>query len=128
MLLSLLPFSIFSFLEFVESLDTSSLTVIHWTALGLALAAAVVIQWFISFEQVIEVMENGKFSTYYRVGMLKFAQKVYWGPMQILLEQNAKRFFCVTIKTGSNESIVLEKIPTLKQANERLNEVKAAFQ
>ncbi len=127
MIVSLLPFSILSLIDFFDSLDKSAMTAIEWACLGLALAAAVVIRWFINFEEVIEVLDKGRFLTYYRVGIMKFSEKLYQGPKEVVLEQNAKRYFCVTLRTLNNESIVLEKIPTLKQANDRLDEVKAVF-
>jgi hypothetical protein len=127
MIVSLLPFSILSIIDFFDSLDKSALTVFEWVCLGLALAAAVVIRWFINFEEVIEVLDNGRFLTYFKIGIMKFSQKLYSGPKEIVLEQDAKRYFCVTLRTLNNENLVLEKIPTLKQANERLEEVKAIF-
>jgi hypothetical protein len=123
----LLPFSILSLVDFLDSLDNDALTVSEWISLGLALAAAVVFRWFINFEEVIEVLDNGRFLTYYKIGIMKFAERLYHGPKEIVLEQDAKRYFCVTLRTLNNENIILEKIPTLKQANQRLDEVKAVF-
>jgi hypothetical protein len=100
----------------------------YWQ-LGIAVVTIVVallVQSLMDFEQVIEVKDRYSFMTYYRAGFLKFSQKIYAGPVDVLLEQDDKRYFCITVKTKA-ENIIIERIPTLKQANQRLEEVKAVF-
>jgi hypothetical protein len=100
----------------------------YWQ-LGIAVVTIVVallVQSLMDFEQVIEVKDRYSFMTYYRAGFLKFSRKLYAGPVDVLLEQDDKRYFCITVKTKA-ENIIIERIPTLKQANQRFEEIRAMF-
>jgi hypothetical protein len=100
----------------------------YWQ-LGIAvviIVVALLVRSSMDFEQVLEVKDRNTFTTYYRAGFIKFSQKIYAGPVEVWLEQDDKRYFCITLKTKS-ENIIVERIPTLKQANQRLDEVKAVF-
>jgi hypothetical protein len=100
----------------------------YWQ-LGIAIVIITVgmlIQSLIDFEQVLEVKDRHTFMTYYRAGVIKFSRKLYTGPVDVLLEQDDKRYFCITLKTTSG-NLIIERIPTLKQANQRFEEVRAIF-
>jgi uncharacterized membrane protein len=79
------------------------------------------------FEHVLEVKDRNTFVTYFRAGFISFSRKVYQGPVDVVLEQDSKRYFCITLKRRGNENFIVDRIPTLKQANERLEEVRKLF-
>jgi hypothetical protein len=117
-----------SFSVIIRSVWDTILPETYWQ-LGIAVVTIVVallVQSLMDFEQVIEVKDRYSFMTYYRAGFLKFSQKIYAGPVDVLLEQDEKRYFCITVKTKA-ENIIIERIPTLKQANQRLEEIRAMF-
>lgn len=81
----------------------------------------------IPFGQVIESTDKRKFSTFYKLGGLKLKLEIWDEVDKISLEQDVNRYYCVTIKTTSGKTLVLEKWPTANYANTRLNELKELF-
>ena len=81
----------------------------------------------IPFEHIIEVIDNSRFETYYRVGRIKFNIKDFRDAKDVLLEQDESRFYCLTIVFGKGQKLILERIPTLDIATKRFEELKLIF-
>lgn len=77
----------------------------------------------ITFGQVVEKNHDGQIAIYYKLGKLKLRYRTLGRLMQATLEQDAKRYYCLTIKTTQENIVVLEKYATLNEANQRLTEL-----
>jgi len=81
------------------------------------------------FQQVIESISAVEFKTYFQIGWLKANVKTYskQSVKQILLEQDKDKFFCLTVKITNQVDWVIEKHPTSKIAEERLDELRSTI-
>ena len=95
--------------------------------LAFIISGLVLIVGLIPFGQVIESHDRNEFTTYYRLGRLKFKQQNWDKADNLSLEQDQRRYYCLTIKTANGQILQMEKYPTLDQADERLKEFKKIF-
>jgi hypothetical protein len=108
--------------------DKESLSTYHGLGFGFFLMILTYVLGLIPFGQVIESTDSKTFSTYYKLGRLKFKEQKWDKADKVSLEQNEKRFYCLTIRTGNGQLLKMEKYPTLNQADERLREFKKIFE
>ncbi len=78
---------------------------------------------FIPFTQILESNEN-ELSLYYRLGAIKFGNRIIGKAKAILLEQNELKYYCIGIQLINGDVIAMEKHPTLDWATIRYEEYK----
>ena len=81
----------------------------------------------VPFGQIMETTPNKNLETFYKLGAFKFNNKILEMPVSVILEQDKKKYYCLTLKMPDGQSIFIEKYPTLAEANERLIELKKIF-
>ncbi len=74
------------------------------------------------FGQAMGIAADKKFATYYRLGSFKSFYQEFNAVDKVTLEQDNERYYCLTLTLTDGHIKVLEKYPTLTEANERLNE------
>ena len=81
------------------------------------------------FQQVIESISDVEFQTYFQIGWLKVGVKTYSKEdiKQVVLQQDRNKIFCLTVKIANHEDWVLEKHPTSRIAEERLDELRSTI-
>lgn len=99
-------------------------TVFHVVAISFIGMGLLYLLKMIPFGQIIEVIDDGHFATYYRLGTKKLKYKTFVKPVHLTLQQDTSRYYCLTVKAGDGHSAVLEKYPTLSEATGRLNELR----
>jgi hypothetical protein len=112
---------------FVRTVDKKSINLYHGLLFGVLLIVVNYLLRLIPFGQVFESFDKKKFRTYYRLGRLKFKRREWDQADKVLLEQDQKRFYCIVVKTVNGQTFEVERCPTLKQSEERLNEFKNLF-
>lgn len=76
----------------------------------------------IPFGQVMEKGADGQVAIYYKLGKQKLKSRTLGKFVSANLQQDPKKFYCLTVKIAGAQILVLEKYPTLIEANERLEE------
>jgi hypothetical protein len=115
------------FILVINTVDKESLSIYHGLGFGLLLMLLTYILGLIPFGQVIESMDNKTFTTYYKLGRLKFNEQTWGMTDRISLEQDQEKYYCLTIRTARGQILQVEKYPTLNEADERINEFKKLF-
>ena len=92
---------------------------IYLTGTGLLYIFAV-----ISFGQVIDKSKDGQVATYYKFGSKRFGYRTFGLVRNVDLFQDSSRYYWLRVKTGEGNTLMLEKHPTLRTANERLDELR----
>lgn len=80
----------------------------------------------IEFGQVIEKASYGHIVKFFRLGTQKLKFKKLGQLVNSSLTQDKEKYYCLTIKTSDGSDLMLEKYPTLAEANERLEEASNA--
>jgi hypothetical protein len=78
----------------------------------------------IAFGQVVERASDGQVATFFRLGTQKLKFKKLGQLVSSTLTQDKEKYYCLTIKTSDGDGLILEKYPTLAEANERLEELR----
>ncbi len=78
---------------------------------------------FIPFTQILESNEN-ELSLYYRLGPIKFRNRIIGKARAILLEQNELKYYWIRIQLINGDLIDMEKHSTLDWATIRYEEYK----
>ena len=81
----------------------------------------------IPFGQVVEKISNTNFVTFYQLGRLRFNLKTFENPTSVTITQDQNRYYCLTIKLPDGQNFVVEKYPTLDNAELRIEELKRVF-
>ncbi|MCE7864923.1 MAG: hypothetical protein DYG99_15400 [Bacteroidetes bacterium CHB5] len=80
----------------------------------------------IPFGQILEATDTKEIITFYQLGSFKFYYKKLGKPLNVILQQDQLRFYCLTIEM-TNQNFIIEKYPTLNEANSRLAELKSVL-
>jgi len=104
-----------------------NISIFHLTTISFIGVAFIFLFGFMGFGQVLEVVNETKFVTYYRLGRLRIKYRSFNTPTSVTLEQDRKKYYLLTIKMTDGQSLALEKHATLKQANDRITELKTLF-
>ena len=115
------------FILVINTVDKESLNIYHGLIFGFLLMVSTYLMGLIPFGQVLESLNNKTFTTYYKLGRLKFKELKWDKVDRVSLEQDKKRYYCLTVKTASGQILQMEKYPTFKEADERLSEFKKLF-
>lgn len=116
------------FILVIYTVDKESLSIYNGLVFGFLLILLTYLLGLIPFGQVLEYLNNKTFTTYYKLGPLKFKEMKWDKVDNVTLEQDQKRYYYLTIRTIGGQAIQLEKHPTLNEANERLREFKELFE
>lgn len=88
----------------------------------------VLLFYFMPMRQVVELLDKSEFATYYKFGWLKLNYKTYsMDGDAVVIKQDDKKYYCLTIRTQTNGDIVIERYPTLDTVTERANDLKRVF-
>lgn len=101
-----------------------SVTLFHAAIASMIYLGLLLVFRHAKFGQVIEVIDEKAIATYYELGTYKINYQTFPGPAQATLEQDRDRYYCLAIRTSTGQSFILERHPTLREANERLEELK----
>jgi hypothetical protein len=112
---------LYQFTENIESRTSSTFLPILVIYLVLLLVFS-----FSPIHQVLEIINESEFSTYYRVSWLKLNVKVYSlsGRNAVRIKQDVKKYYCLTIMTQNAGEIIIERYPTLDSVKLREDELK----
>jgi hypothetical protein len=78
----------------------------------------------VSSGQVIEKTPGGQVATYYKFGKKRLGYKTLGLVTDVNLHQDAARYYWLTVRTDNGETLMLERHPTLRTANARLDELR----
>ena len=92
---------------------------ISFVAMGL-----LYVMGLITFGQVIEKATDGQITTFYQLGTQKLKFRKLGQLVSSGLIQDKENVYCLTVKTSDGQNLILEKCPTLNEANERLEELR----
>ena len=92
---------------------------ISFVAMGL-----LYVMGLITFGQVIEKATDGQITTFYQLGTQKLKFRKLGQLVSSGLIQDQENVYCLTVKTSDGQNLILEKCPTLNEANERLEELR----
>lgn len=81
---------------------------------------------FIPIRQVIETLNKSEFVTYYQLGWFKLNYKLYSKQDSdvVTINQDDKRYYCLTVRTQNEGDIIIERYPTLDSVQIRASELK----
>jgi hypothetical protein len=111
----------------IRTADSKPTSTFYTLLFSFGIPGLVILIGLIPFGQVIETLDNKKFATFYKLGRLKFKYQTWDKADPVTLEQDQRKFYCLTIKTADGQTLLMEKYPTLDQADERLKEFKKLF-
>ena len=101
-----------------------NITVFHAAIASLLCFGLLLVFSWAKFGQVIKIIDERTFATYYELGNYKIKYRAFQRPAQATLEQDRDRYYCLAIRTNAGQGFILERHPTLREANERLEELK----
>ena len=88
----------------------------------------VLLFYYFPMRQVIEFLDKSEFATYYSFGWLKLNYKTYSIDRDaVIINQDDRRYYCLTIRTKNNGDIIIERYPTLDSVTARANDLKEIF-
>lgn len=104
----------------------NNITVFHGLSIGFVGLGLVLLFTSIRVGQVVEVNATN-FATYYHAGRYKIKDQSFSRPAKVTLHQDRDRYYCLRIETSDGKRLALERYPTLREGNERLNELTILF-
>jgi hypothetical protein len=80
-------------------------------------------------KEVLESVDDSEFVTYLRIAWLKFNLKKYRkaGIKEIMIEQDAQRYFCLYIKFADQKDMFIIRLPNLTPVEEEMKQLKRAL-
>ncbi len=81
---------------------------------------------FFPIRQVVEKINPAEFVIYYLIGWIKFKVKAYSMVENdaVRIEQDKRKYYCLTVSTQNAGDIIIERYPTLNSAKIREHELK----
>jgi hypothetical protein len=110
------------FLLYINTVDKNVVTVYHGLSFSILLLVISFGLGQIHFGQILQITNEKKISTYYKLGGLKFGLKTFDRPKSVTLEQDKSKYYHLTLKMLEGQTLTLEKYSTLSEAQERLAE------
>lgn len=125
---TIMIFAVMFFVLIIKIVDKEVISIYYVPVFGFLLIGATYLLGLIPFGQVVESLDDKTFTTYYKLGRLKFKQQKWDKAHKVSMEQDKRKYYCLTIRTINGQTLHMEKYSTLSEANERLIEFKKLFE
>jgi hypothetical protein len=113
------------FILVINTVDKEVLNIYQGLIFSFVVIVATILLGQNPFGQVIETIDEKNIATYYKLGGQKIKYRILDKPKSVNIEQDSTRYYCITFKMPSGQSWIIEKYPTMDEANERLLEFKS---